>query len=73
MKTEIAQQISHEMNDIVRRLDNSIRLVMETSSPEEFKAFRSAVGRVMGALVWDVLNPLYAHNPEVKPAGYDDE
>jgi hypothetical protein len=73
MKTEIAKQLSDEMNDIMGRLDNSIRLVMDNGTQEEFTGFRAAVGRVMGALVLDVLNPLYEKYPEVKPEGYDDE
>lgn len=72
MKTEIAQEISQEMNDILARLDETIRLVMDNCTEEEFNGFRAAVGRVMGAVVLDVLNPLYRMNPEVKPDGYDD-
>ena len=73
MKTDIARQIGEEMNDILRRLDSSIRLVMDNCTQAEFETYRSAVGRVMGAVVLDVLNPLYASNPEAKPKGYDDE
>lgn len=73
MKTEIARQISQEVNDVMGRLDNSVRLVMDNCTEDEFKQYRTAIGRVMGALVLDVLNPLYEGNPEVKPEGYDDE
>jgi hypothetical protein len=67
MKTEIAQQISSQMTDVLAQLNTSIHLVMENCSDSEFQAFRLGVGRVMGALVLDVLNPLYEANPEVKP------
>jgi hypothetical protein len=73
METSVAKQLSEELNDIIGRLDESIRLVMDQAAESDFIAYRSAVGRVMGALVLDVLNPLYASNPEVKPEGYDDE
>jgi hypothetical protein len=73
METSVAKQLSEELNDIIGRLDESIRLVMDQAAESDFIAYRSAVGRVMGVLVLDVLNPLYASNPEVKPEGYDDE
>jgi hypothetical protein len=72
MKTEIAQKISQEMNDIMARLDHSVRLVMDNCTESEFKAYRKAIGQIMGGIVLDVLNPLYDMNPEVKPVDYDD-
>jgi len=64
METSVAKQLSGELNDIIGRLDESIRLVMDRCHEAEFTAYRSAIGRVMGMLVLDVLNPLYARNPE---------
>lgn len=32
-------------------------------SPEEFAAYRWAVGRIMGKMLRQVLNPLYAEHP----------
>lgn len=71
METSVAKRLSDELNDIMARLDQSTRVVMDQCPEAEFKADRSAVGRVMGSLVLDVLNPLYEKNPEVKPEGYD--
>jgi hypothetical protein len=73
MKTSVETQLSGELNDILGRLDNSVRFVMDRCPEAEFIAYRTAIGRVMGVLVLDVLNPLYARNPEAKPDGYDDE
>jgi hypothetical protein len=64
METSVAKQLSDELNDIIGRLDESVRLVMDRCSKAEFTAYRSVIGRVMGMLVLDVLNPLYASNPE---------
>ena len=72
METDIAKKISDEMNDILGRLNESIRLVRDNCSEEEFKGYRKAVSRVAASLVLDVMNPLYDINPEVKPDGYDD-
>lgn len=73
METSIAKQLGNELNDIVGRLDESVRLAMDRCPEAEFIAYRTAIGRVMGMLVLDVLNPLYARNPEAKPDDYDDE
>jgi hypothetical protein len=73
MKTSVETQLSGELNDILGRLDNSVCFVMDRCPEAEFIAYRTAIGRVMGVLVLDVLNPLYARNPEAKPDGYDDE
>jgi hypothetical protein len=70
MKTEVAQQLSNQLSDILGQLDGSVRLVMENCTEEEFHSFREGIGKVMGALVLDVMEPLYATNPEVKPADY---
>lgn len=71
MKTEVAQKISDEMNDILARLNDSIQLVMDNCEEAEFHGYRGAVARVMAAVV-DVTNSLYQKNPEVKPEGYDE-
>jgi hypothetical protein len=71
MKTEIAQRISDEMNEILARLNGSIQLVMDNCEESEFQGYRGAVAHVMAAVV-DVTNSLYQRNPEVKPVGYDE-
>jgi len=50
------------------RLDGSIATVREQCSPEEFAAYRRAVGRIMGEMLLEVLNPLYAEHPSLKPS-----
>ena len=71
MKTEAAQQLSDQLNDIVGRLNESIKLVQLNCDEAEFAAYRKVVGRVMGNLILEVINPLYEKNPEVKPENYD--
>jgi hypothetical protein len=62
-----AQLISALMLDFGRRLDASVLSVQETCTPEEFRAYRRAVGKVMGDMLLEVLNPLYVTHPELKP------
>jgi hypothetical protein len=67
MKTDIAQQLSSQLNNVMEKLDNTIRFVKENCTEEEFGAYREGLGRVMGALVIDVMMPLYRTNPEAQP------
>jgi hypothetical protein len=67
-----AKQINELMLDVFRRLDESVDVVRKTCSPEETAAYQKAVGRVVGPIVMDVLEPLYVKNPTLKPLNWDD-
>jgi len=63
----VAQQISDLMIEFGSRLDISIATVQEKCSSEEFTVYRRAVGRIMGEMLLEVMNPLYAQHPSLKP------
>lgn len=65
----IAKQISDLMVEFSHRLDGSIALVMESCSDEEFKAYRTAVSKILVEILFQVMNPLYQRHPGLKPAG----
>jgi hypothetical protein len=65
----LARQVSDLMLDISARLNRSVSLVQETVSAEEFALYRRAVGRIMGDILLEVLNPLYRDHPGLKPDG----
>lgn len=64
----VAKEVSDLMIELSGRLDGSVR---EQCSPEEFAAYRRAVGRIMGEMLLGVLNPLYAEHPSLKPAAME--
>jgi hypothetical protein len=66
----VAQRISEMMIEILARLDSSVATVKEECSSEEFEAYRRAVGGILGEMV-EVLNPLYAEHPSLKPPEMD--
>ena len=68
---EVAEQVSELMLDIFRRVDESVFRVKETCPEAEAAAYSKAVGRVAGAVVMDVLEPLYEKNPHLKPPNWD--
>jgi hypothetical protein len=63
----IAKQVSDLMVEFSGRLDGSIATVRDQCSPEEFAVYRRAVGRIMGEMLLEVLNPLYAEHSSLKP------
>lgn len=68
----VAQQVSDLMIEFQGRLNDSIIAVQENCSSEEFKAYRLAAGRVMGEMLLEVMNPLYARHPSLKPPELSD-
>lgn len=64
---DIAREISELMLDYGGKLDKSVALVREKCTSEEFQEYRRAVGKVMGEILLDVLNPLYQSHPSLKP------
>ncbi|MCU1308939.1 MAG: hypothetical protein JWO20_64 [Candidatus Angelobacter sp.] len=70
--SDVAKQISELMLDLFRRVDESVDMVKETCPPEEAAAYQKAAGRVAGPIVMDVLEPLYAKNPKLKPPNWDE-
>jgi hypothetical protein len=67
----IAQQISDLMIEFQSRLNSSIVTVKEKCSSEEFIAYRRAVGKTMGEMLLEVMNPLYVEHPSLKPSGLE--
>jgi hypothetical protein len=63
--------VSCEVNDLMieigRKLDDSLAMVRERCSVDEFCRYREFVGRVMGELLLDVMNPIYSLHPDLKP------
>ena len=62
-----AKSISDLMLDIGRRLDQSLVNIKASTSEEEFRIYRRAVGAILGEILLGVLNPLYARHPSLKP------
>jgi len=54
-----ARKVERTMRKCSRALDESIRLVMNTCPEAEFKAYRKTVGRIMGAIYLDVMQPIH--------------
>ena len=70
---KVAQQISVLMLKTQSEISDSIFLVKDDCSKEEFEAYRKGCATVLGSILLDILNPLYAVHPDLKPKGLDNE
>lgn len=68
---QAAKVISELMLEFGARLDGSVKMIKERGEPEEFESYRRAVGKVMGSMLLDVMNPLYEEHPDLKPEGLE--
>jgi hypothetical protein len=64
---DLAQRISSLMLETAAKLDATIAEVQRLCPEEEFVRYRTAAGRVMGSLLLDIMNPIYAAHPDLKP------
>jgi hypothetical protein len=67
MKRDVAEAINKLMLEYGAKLDDSVRLVMESCSTSEFESYRAAVAQIMGTMLVDVMNPIYREHPDLKP------
>ena len=64
---DIAKQLVNTLDDCSERINETIRLVQEKCSDEEFHTYRRAAGFVMGYIYTDVVAPLYKEHPDLEP------
>ena len=67
----VAQQISDLMVEFGGRLNDSLLAVQEKCPTEEFQVYRRAVAKIMGEMLLEIMNPLYAEHPSIKPPELD--
>ena len=53
------------------RIDRSILMVQEICAPEELKPIGWPERKLLGEILLEVMNPLYAEHPDLTPAGLD--
>lgn len=63
----IAKNISELMLEYSERLNSSLMDVKENCTIEEYETYRKGFAHVMGEMLIRIMNPLYTHNPDLKP------
>jgi hypothetical protein len=67
MDRDVAIKVAELMLKIGAWVDQSVALVHDRSSDEEFTRYRRGAGEVLGTILTEVLNPIYFQHPDLKP------
>jgi hypothetical protein len=65
---EVAARVNSLMQEIGAKLNASIADVGSSCPEEEFANYRRVVAQVMGTMLVDIMNPIYAVHPALKPS-----
>ena len=69
---ETAKKICHLMDEMFRRVEESVSLVRETCEPNEAAVYQRVAGRIAMPILMDVLSPLYDDYPTLRPLDWED-
>jgi hypothetical protein len=67
MKQDVAREISALMLETTEKLDQSVRRMRTQLPASEFGTYGRAVGTILADIIMEVLDPLYAEHPDLKP------
>lgn len=67
MKRDVAREISTLMLETTEKLDRSVVRMRAQLPPAEFGTYGRAVGTILAEIIMEVLDPLYAEHPDLKP------
>jgi len=65
--SQSANKISELMLDVFSRIGQSAKSVRRDCPKDEAEKYLLAISKVAGAIVLDVLEPLYKEHPDLKP------
>jgi hypothetical protein len=68
----VAKKVSDVCLKVFKELEDTVGIVEAENPAEDLKKYRNAVGTVLGALVLDVMGPLYEGHPDIKPDSWKD-
>lgn len=67
MNKQIASEIVELMVEFGGRLNQSVILVQDSCPEDQLVCYRRAVGKLMGSMLLDIMNPIFDEYPELKP------
>lgn len=68
---DIAKQVSESAAAVYRLINDALIAAKEHCPEHEFRRLRDGMGRVLGELLLEVLNPLYRDHPDLAPEGLE--
>ena len=67
MDRALAEQTSLLMLRLSAELNSQLLRIKSECSDEEFQRYRRGFSYIMGYMLTEVMNPIYAEHPELKP------
>jgi hypothetical protein len=67
---DIARKINIILIDVARILDQSVILVKDNCSDEEFINYRRRIGIIMGEMLLEIMNQIYKQHPDLEPESF---
>lgn len=67
MNHQTAKQIVDLMVEFGSRLNESVAIVETNCARDEFELYRLNIGKLMGGMLIDILNPILKEHPNLKP------
>lgn len=67
MTKDTAKKLSDLMISISHQFAESLGVVEDAESAEDYERYRDAVSKVMMEMLIEIMNPLYAEHPDLKP------
>jgi hypothetical protein len=66
----VAKQVGELMQELSERIRQSVALAEKGCPPEECAAYRRATQEILAAIDGELLGPLYAEHPALRPSGW---
>jgi len=68
---DVAKEINDLLLDCRIKLSNSVDFVQEKCSNEESEQYKKAMGKVLGYMIFEIMEPIYEKHPELNPIDKD--
>ncbi|MEZ4295445.1 MAG: hypothetical protein R3B70_10760 [Polyangiaceae bacterium] len=67
MKKDAAVKLNEVLVECYFKLHDTVDIAREHCDPDERKTYCRAVGKVLGHLLLDVMEPIYSEYPDLRP------
>ncbi len=67
MRRDIAARVNDLMLEYSAKLNETVALLRESCSEDEFQVYRKGIGYVMGYMFTEIMTPIYNEHPDLKP------
>ena len=66
----LAQEVNDCMSECTTKLGALVKSAQSVCSESEYSQFRIVIQKVMREMLLEVVHPIYAQHPDLKPPGY---